>query len=174
MNWWHAVIYGIVEGLTEFLPVSSTGHLILSARALGQSHDNFLSSFSIAIQSGAIVAVVIFYGKTLLRDVDVLKKVLAAFIPTAIIGAIFYKIVKNILLTNDNIVVWSLLVGGIFLIIFELCYKEKETNINSVRNITYRQAIAIGIFQSFAMIPGLSRSAATIVGGLFLGLKEKL
>ena len=173
MNILHAVIFGIVEGITEFLPISSTGHLILTAQILKVSQTNFVKSFEIAIQLGAIFSVVALYFKSLLLDLKIMKKLAAAFIPTMIIGLIFYKLVKRFLLGNSHVVIWSLLLGGIFIIVFELLHREKAGAIDDVASISYTQAVLIGLFQSIAVIPGVSRSAATIIGGLLLGLRRK-
>lgn len=173
MNLLHAVVFGIVEGITEFLPISSTGHLILTARALGLAQTGFLKSFEIAIQLGAILAVLTLYWKRFLVDREVLKRVLAAFFPTALVGFIFYSFVKKFLLGNTAVVLWSLMIGGVFLIVFERRYKEKESTAGELSDMSYGQAVLIGIFQSIAIIPGVSRAAATIVGGLLLGFKRK-
>ncbi|MEK6646825.1 MAG: undecaprenyl-diphosphate phosphatase [Candidatus Firestonebacteria bacterium] len=169
----NAIILGIVEGITEFLPVSSTGHLILTANILKIQGTEFIKSFEIAIQVGAILSVVLLYWKSLVFNFEILKRVLTAFIPTAVIGFVLYKLVKSLLLGNDKIVLFSLFFGGIFLIIFELLHYEKETAIENISDISYKNAFLIGIFQSLAIIPGISRAAATIVGGLILGLKRK-
>ena len=171
MEIFHAIIQGIVEGISEFLPISSTGHLILSAKLLGILDTNFQRSFDIIIQLGAILAVVVLYGRKFLLDFQTLKKILAAFIPTAIIGLIFYKTIKH-MLGSPAIVVWSLLIGGIFMIIFERWHKNKSASTASISEITFRQAVIIGCIQSVSMIPGVSRSAATIFGGMFLGLNR--
>lgn len=168
-----AIIFGIVEGITEFLPISSTGHLILTARLLGISQTDFLKSFEIAIQLGAILSVVVLYWRSLLVDLKVLRRVITAFIPTAIIGLIFYKVLKGFLLGSNAVVLWSLFLGGIFLIIFELIYCERQKATEGLSDISYLQSFLIGIFQSIAIIPGISRSAATIYGGLILGLKRR-
>ena len=173
MNFWQTILMGIVEGITEFLPVSSTGHLILTSRLLNIDQSDFLSSFQIAIQLGAILAVVLLYGKTLILDNKILRRVLAAFIPTAVIGLIFYAFIKKILMGSELVVIWALLVGGIILIVFEFFYREKETSIDGIGALSYKQAVLIGLFQSLAMVPGVSRSAATIIGGLTLGLKRR-
>ena len=173
MDLLNAIILGVVEGLTEFLPVSSTGHLILASRLLGLEQTDFLKSFEIAIQLGAILAVVVLYWRSLLFDISVLKRVLAAFLPTAIVGFVFYKLIKKFLIGNSQVVVWSLLLGGIGLIIFELVHKEKKEALDKLESISYRNAFLIGLFQSCAVIPGVSRSAATIIGGLLLGLNRK-
>jgi undecaprenyl-diphosphatase len=106
-------------------------------------------------------------------DKQLIKKLLVAFIPTAGIGLLFYRIIKIFFLGNSHIVIWALMLGGIFLIIFELLYREKEDALSEVGSISYGQAALIGLFQSIAIIPGVSRSAATIIGGLCLGLKRK-
>lgn len=173
MNLITAMIFGVVEGITEFLPISSTGHLILTANLLNTPQTDFLKSFEIAIQLGAILSVVVLYWKSLLVKFSVLKKIAAAFIPTAIIGFLLYKVLKTFLLENSAIVLWSLAVGGVLIIIFEIFYKQKETAIDDIGSISYPKAFLIGIFQSIAIIPGVSRSAATIIGGLMLGLKRK-
>lgn len=168
LNFSHAIILGIVEGITEFLPISSTAHLILVSDFLKINQTDFAKSFEIIIQLGAILAVVVLFWKELF-NLEIIKKLLVAFLPTGIIGLIFYKIIKQYLLGNTNIILVSLFLGGIFLIIFEKYFKEKEEEKN-LKQITYTQCFTLGIFQSIAMIPGISRSAATIVGGLFLGI----
>ncbi len=172
MNWFDALILGVVEGVTEFLPISSTGHLILVSELLGISSTEFVKSFHIAIQLGAIGAVVFLYWRSFL-NLSVLKKIIAAFIPTAILGFFAYTFVKDYLLESPLVVVWALLLGGIALIVFELLHKEQpvpEDVEQSLEAITLRQAVVVGLFQSIAMVPGVSRSAATIVGGLLVGI----
>jgi undecaprenyl-diphosphatase len=168
-----AVIFGIVEGISEFLPISSTGHLMLTARYLGISQTEFVKSFEIAIQLGAILAVAVLYWKTLIRGGDIYLKLLAAFLPTAVIGGILYKMVKGFLLDSSTVVLWALFLGGIALIIFEWLHKEKESAAAELSQISYPQAVLIGCFQSLAIVPGVSRAAATIVGGLIVGLRRK-
>jgi undecaprenyl-diphosphatase len=173
LNIIHAIILGVVEGVTEFLPVSSTGHLILAAQLLKIFQSEFIKSFEIIIQLGAIFSVVVLYYRTLFFDGKVARRLLAAFIPTAAIGFIFHKPVKQFLLGNSSAVVWALLLGGLFLIVFELLHREKKDAADSVAAISYPQAVCIGFFQSIALFPGVSRSAATIIGGLFVGLKRR-
>ena len=168
-----AFVLGIVEGITEFLPISSTGHLVLASNLLNISQTEFTKSFDIAIQLGAILSVVVLYWKSIFLDYKVIQKILMAFIPTAVLGVIFYKIIKGFLLENDRVIVYSLLIGGIILILFELWHKEKESHVSEISQMSFKQAMLIGLFQSFAMIPGVSRSAATIIGGLILGIKRK-
>lgn len=173
MDLLHALILGVVEGVTEFLPISSTGHLIITSKLLGMARTDFLKTFDIAIQLGAILSVAVLYWRSLLVDFEVIKRVAAAFIPTAVIGLIFYKFVKEVLLDSTQVVLWSLLVGGVVLVVFELMYREKNGAIDDVKQLSLGQAALIGVFQSIAMIPGVSRSAATILGGLCLGVSRK-
>ncbi|MBA4418512.1 MAG: undecaprenyl-diphosphatase [Syntrophus sp. (in: bacteria)] len=168
-----AVIFGIVEGITEFLPISSTGHLMLTGHVMGLPQTSFLKSFEIVIQFGAILSVVALYWRSLLVNWEIMKRIAVAFIPTGILGLTLYKIIKKYLLASTTVVLWSLLLGGIFLIVFELLHKEKDDAEDDLSKIPYRTSIFIGLFQSIAMIPGVSRSASTIVGGLILGLKRK-
>lgn len=171
MTYLHALILGIVEGITEFLPISSTGHLILTSTLLNIPQTSFLTTFEIALQSGAILAVVTLYWRSFL-NLTLLKKLFVAFVPTAVIGLTVYPFVKGYLLTNPNVVVTSLFLGGIALIVFELVHKESESAVASPEEVSYRQALAIGLFQAVAVIPGVSRSAATILGGLAIGIRR--
>ena len=173
MDLWNAFVLGIVEGVTEFLPISSTGHLVLTSQFLHLSQTEFLKSFEIAIQLGAILSVVVLYWERLLVDFEVLKRVLAAFLPTAVIGFVLYKLIKKFLLGNTVVILAALFLGGVLLIVFECLHKEKEDAIDDLGAIPYKTAILIGICQSLAVIPGVSRSAATILGGMGLGLKRK-
>jgi undecaprenyl-diphosphatase len=171
VNFWDATILGIIEGITEFLPISSTGHLILAGHALRIPESEFLKSFEIAIQLGAILSVVALYFRSFL-NVEIVKRVLAGFIPTAVIGFAFYPLVKSYLLGSEIVVVVALFLGGIALIIFELIHKEKEDASGNIESMSYAQAAGVGLAQSLAIIPGVSRSAASIVGGLLLGMKR--
>lgn len=172
MGFLHAVILGTVEGFTEFLPISSTGHLILAGKALGIANSEFLKSFEIIIQLGAIAAVVVLYFKLFFKAAD-LKKIIIGTIPTAVIGLGLYKIIKHNLLGSENVVIWAMLIGGILLIIFELLYRGPDVTEEEIYEITYMQAFFIGLFQVLAVIPGVSRSAATIIGGLLLGIPRQ-
>lgn len=167
-----AIILGTLEGATEFLPVSSTGHLILASTLLQIPHSSFLTSFLIAIQLGAICAVVVTFWRSFL-DLETLKRLFVAFLPTAIIGFTVYPFVKGYLLGNEFIVVSALFIGGVIMIIFELCFAKRIREAYEQENvITYPQAIAVGFFQSLAIVPGVSRSAATVVGGLLIGMSR--
>lgn len=173
MTIFDAILLSIVEGLTEFLPISSTGHLILTSNLLDVVQNDFFTSFELLIQLGAILAIVVLYFKTLTKNVDVWKRILVAFIPTAILGFLVYDFVKEVLLKSELVTVVSLFLGGIVLIILELMHKEKETAQSDIEKMSLKNAFFIGLFQSVAMIPGVSRAGATIIGGLVLGMKRK-
>jgi len=198
MNFLDSLILGGVEGVTEFLPISSTGHLILVSDLLGLPDTDFLKSFQIAIQLGAILSVVFLYWRLIFTKFEVVKRVLAAFLPTAVIGLAFYSLVKKYLLGSEMVVLAALFLGGVLMIIFEKFYKEKEDSLRQapafvgtmagrqnfahrqtqgstveIKNLSYKKAIWIGLFQSLAIVPGVSRAAATIIGGLVLGMRRK-
>lgn len=174
MNFLQAIILSVVEGVTEFLPISSTGHLILASNILRILQTDFVKSFEIIIQFGAILAIVFLYYKKFIKDLETWRRVLVAFIPTGILGFILYKIVKTYLLGNSMVVVVSLFLGGVGLIVIESHFakKPKLGDVRELRDVSYFQAIIIGVCQSLAMVPGVSRSAATIIGGMFLGMSR--
>lgn len=171
MTFIQSIILGIVEGVTEFLPVSSTGHLVLASSLMGIAQSDFMKTFEIVIQLGAILAVVVLYWRAFL-DIERLKKIMAAFIPTGIIGLALYHVFKTYLLGNDWIVVVSLFLGGLIFIGFEAWYGKKEDAAPADAPLTYRQALLIGVCQAIAIVPGVSRSGATILGGMALGVSR--
>lgn len=170
MNSFEAFVLGVVEGLTEFLPVSSTGHLILVSNLLGIDQTDTHKAFEVSIQLGSIMAVVFLYWKKFL-EIEVLKRLVVAFIPTGILGFLLYKIIKS--LFNPYIVVFMLVLGGLVLIAIEYYHRNKEYDVKSITDIDYKKSFLIGVFQSLAMVPGTSRSGATIIGGLLLNLDRK-
>jgi len=172
MEIFQTIILSIIEGVTEFLPISSTGHMILAARIIGVLQTDFVKSFEIIIQLGAILAIVFLYRHKLLRSFDLWKKIIVAFIPTAILGLILYKFVKHFLLGNEWVTVLALAIGGLLMIVVERYFKTK-TKIANDKKLSYKGAIAIGVGQSLAMIPGVSRSAASIITGMFVGLTRE-
>lgn len=174
MDYLQAAILSIVEGLTEFLPISSTGHLILASRILKIEQTEFVKSFEIIIQLGAIAAVVFLYWKRLFIKNVIWKQMLVALIPTTFFGLVLFKFIKGYLIGNTTITLISLFVGGIALIILELIYKEKKHHVNRIEELSLTQSFLIGCCQSVAIIPGVSRAASTIVGALFLGAKRKV
>jgi undecaprenyl-diphosphatase len=167
-----ALVLGIVEGLTEFLPISSTGHLILAAKLLGLEQTDFQKSFEIAIQLGAIGAAVVLYWRSFLRP-EILAKVFVAFLPTGIIGVALYHVVKTYLFGSEWVVLLALGLGGVVLIVFEIFHREPAGAVGDISSISYFKAFCIGLFQALAIVPGVSRSGATIVGGLAMGLTRE-
>lgn len=174
MKFSDAAILGIVEGVSEFLPISSTGHLILASTLLNLDHTEFLKSFEIAIQVGAILSVVVLYWRDLLVNKAAMMRLAVAFLPTGVVGITLYRLIKTHLLGSTTVVLWSLFLGGVFLIVFENWYQESAEALEKLGEISYRQAFMIGCFQCLAMVPGVSRAAATIVGGLILGMKRRI
>lgn len=172
MNILQAIILGIVEGITEFLPISSTGHLILTAHILKIPSSEFLKTFEIAIQLGAICAVILLYWRRLVTDLSLIKKLIVAFIPAVVIGAAAYPFVKSVLLDSEHTVLMALFLGGVALFAFEKWHHGRAGN-TTLDNMSYKQALGVGFAQSVAIIPGVSRSAATILGGLLAGLDRK-
>ncbi|MEK7509374.1 MAG: undecaprenyl-diphosphate phosphatase [Patescibacteria group bacterium] len=171
-----AVILGIVEGFTEFLPISSTAHLVITSEILRIPESAFLGSFIIAIQLGAIASVVVLYWKTIVLDSETMKRVFVAFVPTAVIGFLLYQFVKGFLLENLFVIAWALLLGGMVLILFEWWQKGISARAlpaqagTPLSTMPYSKAFLVGVAQALAIIPGVSRAGATILGGLALGL----
>lgn len=180
-----AIILGVIEGVTEFLPISSTAHLIITANWLKIPETATLKSFLIAIQLGAILSVAVLYTKKLIKTPKLIIKIGAAFIPTALIGLVVYKLVKNFLMESLPLIAATLIIGGVALIILEKYFskKTKKQLVNTGQaiatqeiplvDLSYKKAALIGIFQTLAVIPGVSRSAATIMGGLSLGISRQ-
>ncbi len=168
-----AILTAIVEGLTEFLPISSTGHMILLNQILGNGENEFTKTFEIVIQLGAIMAIVLLYAKRFITQFDIYLKLFVAFLPSAVLGLLFYKIIKTYLF-NHWVVATSLIVGGIVLIILDKRMKPGiEQTADELANVSFKQAFYIGCFQVLSMVPGVSRAAATIIGGMTNGLSKK-
>ncbi|WP_104698058.1 MULTISPECIES: undecaprenyl-diphosphate phosphatase [unclassified Helicobacter] len=171
-----AIVMGIVEGLTEFLPVSSTGHMILAGHFLGVDQESdFTKTFEIAIQLGSILAVVFVLYQRFLKGISVWLKLLVGFVPTGLIGFFAYKYIKNLFVPQT--VAYMLIIGGIVFLWVEWRNKRlpKEVTLkNSLDEVSYKQAFVVGLCQSLAMIPGTSRSGATIVAGLLVGFSRTL
>jgi undecaprenyl-diphosphatase len=166
-----ALILGTVEGLTEFLPVSSTGHMILASALLKLQNSDFLKSFEVAIQLGAILAVAMLYYRRFLQGPAIYKRLMVAFIPTATIGFVLYKLIKGYLF-NPIVVSVSLIIGGIILIVCDKWIESRQSQYEP-EEMPLKQALWIGLMQCLAMIPGVSRAGATILGGLMNGLDKK-
>ncbi len=164
------ILLSIVEGVTEFLPISSTAHLILAGKLLNIESTEFTKSFDIIIQLGAILAVVFLYRHKIVHSSFKLwKNIITAFIPTGIVGVLLYPLIKSYLLGNSLVASIALILGGIALLFFD----KFEHRLTSTKNLTTKSYLSIGISQSLSVIPGVSRSAASIVGGLFSGLDRK-
>lgn len=166
------IVIAVIEGLTEFLPVSSTGHMILAAAAMNIQENEFVKTFEVAIQLGAILAIVLIYAKRFLKGLTIYYKLTAAFVPTAIIGFLAYEIIKEHLF-NPIVVSVSLILGGIVLILIDKKVVAQKSKTEELESISYKSAISIGFIQCLSMIPGTSRAAATIVGGVFNGLDKR-
>jgi undecaprenyl-diphosphatase len=170
MNLFHAIILAIIEGLTEFLPVSSTGHMIIASSAMGIASDNFVKLFTVAIQLGAILSVVVLYFKRFFRSINFYIKLLVAFIPAAIFGLLFSKAIDRLLESALTVGI-TLFIGGIILLFVDKWFSKPV--VDDEEEIGYLTALKIGFFQCISMIPGTSRSAATIVGGMTQKLSRK-
>jgi undecaprenyl-diphosphatase len=167
-----AIIIAIVEGITEFLPISSTGHMILASTIMGIHEDEFVKTFEIAIQLGAILAIALMYAKRFFQGLTIYFKLAVAFLPTAIVGFLAYDYIKTYLF-NYYVVAASLIIGGIILILIDKKVVARQSKTDVLENIDYKHAFFIGLIQCFSMIPGVSRAAATIIGGVFNGLDKK-
>jgi len=169
----HALILSFVDGMTEFLPISSTGHMILVSHILKLQQTEFLKSFEIIIQLGAILAAVFLYWKRL-TNTKIWPQIFVAFLPAAGVGFVFYKLIKEILIGNSLVTVIALLLGGIAFILVEVWHKKSKGNeVATIEQITLKNAFIIGLFQSVSVIPGVSRAGATILGALMLKTNRK-
>lgn len=164
-----AIIIAIVEGLTEFLPVSSTGHMIITQGILGIKSDDFVKAFTIIIQFGAILSVIMLYWKRFFQSVDFYLKLLAGFMPAAVLGVLFSDYIDD-LLENVYVVAIMLVLGGVVMLFVDKWFNNPD---EEKQEMTYKNAFIIGLFQCIAMIPGVSRSMATIVGGMTRKLSRK-
>lgn len=172
MSLLHAILLGIIEGLTEFLPISSTGHMILLSTLLKIQDSDFVKTFEIVIQLGAIMAVVVAYYKRFLLSFKIYLKLGVAVIPVLILGKLIYKTLKLYLLT-PYVVCSTLIIGGIILILFDKWTEKKKSKYEELEDVSYMDALKIGLFQCISLIPGVSRAAATIFGGLFGGFNRR-
>ncbi len=172
MDYFQALIIGIIEGFTEFLPISSTGHMIVASTFLGLPQDNLTKAYEVIIQLAAILAVVIIYrDKIHLSKILLWEKVLVAFLPLMVVGYLLKDVIKT--LFTVEIVGGMFILGGVVFLVLEYFYTEQEYHLKDVEKISYRQALWIGIAQILSLIPGTSRSGATIVGGLLVHLDRK-
>ncbi len=168
MTLFEAVVIAIVEGITEFLPISSTGHMIITEALLGTEINEFTKAFTVNIQFGAILSVVVLYWRRFLQSWSFYQKLLVAFMPAAVIGILASDFIDQ-MFENVMVVAIMLLVGGVLLLFVDKWFNQEKAN----QKIGYKTALKIGFWQCIAMIPGVSRSAATIIGGMQQKLSRK-
>lgn len=165
-----SIVLAIIEGVTEFLPVSSTGHMIIGSSVMGIASDPFTKLFTVAIQFGAILSVIVLYWKRFFQSLEFYFKLFVAFLPAAVIGLLLGDYI-NMLLERVDVVGYMLIIGGVFFLFVDKIFAANESK--PTESVTYPVALKIGFFQALAMVPGVSRSAATIIGGLTGGLNKR-
>lgn len=172
MTIYDSIILGIIEGITEFLPISSTGHLIVASQYLGLEQTQVNKAFEVIIQFAAILAVIVNYpSKFTFKHIELWKKITLAFIPIGAVGFLFSKQVKAMF--SVEIVAIMFIIGGIVFLIAEKYYDESKSHVEDIEHVSYKQAFLIGIAQIFALIPGTSRAGSSILGAMFVGLTRK-
>lgn len=165
----HAFLLGIVEGVTEFLPISSTAHLLFTSKLLHISQTEFTTFFEVFIQSGAIFAVIVLYYKKFLHHKSLILNLLISFIPTAIVGFALHKVIKTVFFQSTSLIIFTFIIVGVLFILFEMYLKKKNIHLNkSISDMTLNSALIIGLFQAFAVLPGVSRAGAVIIGMMIL------
>jgi len=170
MTLFDSMILGIIEGITEFLPVSSTAHLVLTSQLLSLEQSQFIKSFEIIIQLAPIFSVIFIFWDRLFASKELWFKLLVAFFPTGVIGFLFHDYIES--LFSANLTIFWITITGLLFIGFEVFYKNRDFKIQSEEKISYSQAFFIGLFQSIALIPGVSRSGSTILGAMALGISR--
>ena len=174
MNLFNALVLGVVEGITEFLPISSTAHLIITSKLLNIPATEFQKFFEVFIQSGAILAVVFVYWKIILKNRNFLLNIILSFIPTAIVGLLLHKIIKNVFFESFTLIAASLFVIGLLFIIYEFLLNKKIVKTDKkIIQMTVLQALLIGVGQSLAVVPGVSRAGAVILVMMILGFNRE-
>jgi undecaprenyl-diphosphatase len=169
MTIWQAIILAIIEGITEFLPISSTGHMVLAESIMGIKSDDFTQMFTVLLNFGAILSVLILYIKRFFRSIKFYFQLFVAFIPAAVLGLLLDEWIEQVLGSPITVAV-NLVLGGIVLLFIDNNFKNAN---GTTEDIDYPKAFKIGIFQALSMFPGVSRSAATIIGGQIQGLSRK-
>ncbi len=170
MTIFDSLILGIVEGLTEFLPVSSTAHLVLVGQLLHVKQDNFKTAYDIIIQIAPIFSVMIIFKERLMQSLDIWYKLMVAFVPTGIVGLLFHKQIEAMFSANSTVAL--MIITGIAFLAIEFFYKERDHDVTLLQNVTYMQALKVGCFQVLSLIPGVSRSGSTILGAMLIGLRR--
>ncbi|GIW64062.1 MAG: undecaprenyl-diphosphatase [Patescibacteria group bacterium] len=174
MSFWHLFVFAFVEGLTEFLPVSSTAHLILTAKVLNISQTDFVKLFEVVIQFGAIMAVLVLYAKLVLKNKKLILYLSVSLLPTVLVGFLLYSVIKTVFFESLGLIALTLFLGGLgFLAVEQLVSAEKIKLTKSLSRLTVKTALLIGLFQALAVVPGVSRAGAVILGMLILGYNRK-
>lgn len=171
MTLFDAIILGIVEGITEYLPVSSTAHLVLASQLLQVEQNRFATAFEIIIQIAPIFSVMLIYRERLMQSMGLWFKLLLAFVPTGLVGLLFHKEIEALFAANSTVALMVL--TGIAFLAVEYFYREKEHAVGDLERVSFRQALYIGLFQVLALVPGVSRSGTTILGAMLVGLKRE-
>ncbi|MEI6410955.1 MAG: undecaprenyl-diphosphate phosphatase [Bacteroidota bacterium] len=169
MNLIQAIILAIIEGITEFLPVSSTGHMIIGSTAMGIASHPFVKVFTVAIQFGAILSVLVLYWRRFFQNFNFYIRLFVAFLPAAVFGLLFKHQIDS-LLENIVVVALALIVGGVIFLFLDGFFERRSNRNTTIEDVSLPKALNIGLFQVISMVPGVSRSAATIIGGLTQGL----
>lgn len=172
MQYLYAIILGVVEGLTEFLPISSTAHLIIATKLLGLPQNDYWKFFEVFIQSGAILAVAAAFF-TQLKDRKIMKNLVFSFVPTALIGFVLYKVIKQYFLGNVVLLSVALMIFGIVFLVLEWAIRNKRLSlVKKSQDITPLEAVLLGVFQALAVVPGVSRSGIVMVAGMVMGIQR--
>lgn len=172
MDIFQAIIIGIIEGFTEFLPISSTGHMIVASEYLGVNQNALTKAYEVIIQFAAIMAVMLIYrDKISLKEIALWQKLIIAFLPLAIVGFIFKDLIKELFTVNTVAIMF--IIGGLIFLVVEKFYKEEATHIDSLDKVSYKDAFLVGVAQIFSLIPGTSRAGATIIGAMLLKMDRK-
>lgn len=172
MTWLDAVILAIIEGITEYLPVSSTAHIALSAQLLNVPQSSFLNTFNIVIQLAPIVAVMLIFREKLIASLELWKRLIVAFIPVGVVGFLLHDFIDA--LFDPYLMPFFMMATGIGFILVERMYKEQAHHIEDIAQASYKQSLIVGMFQVFSLIPGVSRSGATILGAMLTGFKREV
>jgi len=167
-----AIIIGIIEGFTEFLPISSTGHMIVASEFLGIKQSAVVKAYEVIIQFAAILAVMLLYREKInLKEIELWQRIIAAFLPLALIGFLLKDWIKEIFTVST--VAWMFIIGGIIFIVVEQFHKDEESQSKDIEEVSWRQAMIIGFGQVLSLIPGTSRAGSTIIAGMLSGVNRK-
>jgi len=172
MTIFDSIILGIVEGITEYLPVSSTAHLFLTGQLLGLEQNSFTTAYEIIIQIAPIFSVMLIYRERLFQSISLWMKLVIAFIPTGVVGLLFHDQIEAMFSANSTVAL--MIITGIAFLAIEFFYREKEHHISELEEVSIKQSLYIGFFQILSLVPGVSRSGTTILGAMLVGLKREV